>query len=165
MYVQLIRDRTVSTKEKEKIACEITVLKSGKHLIVLKSCVRKKKQAHWLESSKVFNQMRHCSLISVLHMPRIGLMQCWMRSNHLAMIHEDYSTMDNEVWKARTVHNSHGDRSDSSIPHLHWITVPNLCEHIPGNLFLCCCSSCSLYCVPYRQNIAKSKSSLIINMT
>jgi len=24
--------------------------------------------------------------------------QWWMRSNHLAMLHKDYSTMDDEVW-------------------------------------------------------------------
>ena len=38
------------------------------------------------------------------------------------------------IWRlksqARTVHNSHKDRSDYSIPHLHQIALPTLCEHI-----------------------------------
>ena len=84
LAVSSIRDCIVSTKEKAfeksifgKIPHEITILKSGKrtYVIVLKSCVRNKKRARWLELSKVFNRMKH-SLLTMSatgHMQKTGL--------------------------------------------------------------------------------------------
>ena len=105
---QWVRDRIVSTKEKafeksifEKIACEITVLKSGKHVCDSFKVLCKEQKASTLVGIIKGLQPNEAQFVDSKcdwsHAKNWA--QWWMRSNHLAMLHKDYSTMDNEAWE------------------------------------------------------------------
>ena len=85
----------------EKIAREITVLKSGKHVCDSFKVLCKEQIASTLVGIIKGLQPNEAQFVDSKcdWSYAKNWAQWWMRSNHLAMLHKDYSTMDNEAWE------------------------------------------------------------------
>ncbi len=104
---QRVRDRVASSRNKtfekrifEKIAQQITKVKSGKHVCDSFKVLCGEQKARTLVGVIDTLQLKEAIFVEQKCDWSVAKKwaQWWMRSNHLAMLHKDYSSMDDEVW-------------------------------------------------------------------